>query len=519
MLWVGFSRLACVLFLTISQVCGGSSDVDVSTDGEGPVRVANGESNKVVFEEPNTPEDAILALYFTSPGDMKKMVLSTATKEGVDAAISKYEGKWSIEVPATSAIENDYSLVLKSEGKHHAIAVDLGRDFKFDKDEFVVQYEVKFMNKQTCGGAYIKLLSASPNLNLLHFIFRHKNPKTGVVQEKHMEKPTATLESIFTDGKTHLFTFVTRPDNSFEVYVDQSLIKSGNLLSDFTPPVNPPTEINDPNDKKPETWDEREKIPDPDAKKPDDWDELAPQFIIDEDATMPEGWLVDTPKLIPDPEAERPSDWNTETDGEWEAPMIDNPDCQSAPGCGPWEKPKKLNPNYKGKWSPPMISNPKFDGIWKPRKIPNPDYFEDKHPYRMTPIRALGLELWSMTAEIAFDNFYIGTSKRGADKFAAETWVLKQKAEEQSRADGRSVLNAAIEMASEKPWHVTAGIVGCLLILGLSFYCCCRSPAAKDDAYYKKTDEPVPNSSPEEFDATGCAEPKPSSTRQRTRKE
>lgn len=235
----------------------------------------------------------------------------------------------------------------------------------------------------------------------------------------------------------------------------------------YRPPVNPPTEINDPNDKKPENWDEREKIPDPDAKKPDDWDELAPQFITDEDATMPEGWLVDTPKLIPDPKAERPSDWNTETDGEWEAPMIDNPDCQSAPGCGPWQKPKKLNPNYRGKWSPPMISNPKFDGIWKPKKIPNPDYFEDKHPYRMTPIvcsfshqivflllcvcgcarsinslvfcqRALGLELWSMTAEIAFDNFYIGTSKKGADKFAAETWVLKQKAEEQSRVDGVS---------------------------------------------------------------------------------
>ncbi|KAL5112935.1 Calnexin [Taenia crassiceps] len=488
MLWVRFSGLACLLLSTISKVCGGDIDVGASAAGDGPVKTMDGKSNKVssilkrylqvVFEAPNAPEDAILALYFSSPGDMEKMILSTATKEGVDAAISKYEGKWSIEVPATSAIENDYSLVLKSEGKHHAIAVDLGRDFKFDVDEFVVQYEV---------------------------------------------------------------------------YVDQSLIKSGNLLSDFTPPVNPPTEINDPNDKKPETWDEREKIPDPNAKKPDDWDESAPQFITDEDATMPEGWLVDAPKLIPDPKAERPSDWNTETDGEWEAPMIDNPDCQSAPGCGPWEKPKKLNPNYKGKWSPPMIPNPKFAGIWKPKKIPNPDYFEDKQPYRMTPVRALGLELWSMTAEIAFDNFYIGTSKKGADKFAAETWVLKQKAEEQSRADGRSVFNAAAEMVSEKPLYVAAGVAISLLVLVLCFYCCCRSPAAKDDAYYKKTDEPVPDSNPEEFDAAVCEEddaersgsdvdkgeeeqeedgvdpeeeqemeeesPKPSSTRQRTRKE
>lgn len=190
------------------------------------------------------------------------------------------------------------------------------------------------------------------------------------------------------------------------------------------------------------------------AKKPDDWDEDAPQFITDEDAVMPEGWLLDTPKLIPDPEAKMPEDWNEETDGEWEAPLVENPECTSAPGCGPWEKPKKINPKFKGKWSPPMIPNPAFKGIWKPRKIPNPNFFEDKHPYKMTPIvsflqsanavlfkmscsfasvlffqRALGLELWSMSADIAFDNFYIGKSKKGADDFAAETWAIKKKAE------------------------------------------------------------------------------------------
>lgn len=67
-----------------------------------------------------------------------------------------------------SAVDKDYSLVLKSEGKHHAIAVDLGADFKFDSDEFVVQYEVKFTKGQTCGGAYVKLLSASPDLDLVN---------------------------------------------------------------------------------------------------------------------------------------------------------------------------------------------------------------------------------------------------------------------------------------------------------------------------------------------------------------
>lgn len=95
------------------------------------------------------------------------MILSNATKEGVDVELSKYDGRWSIEVPVASAIENDYALVLKSQGRHHAIAINLFRDFEFDSDEFVVQYEVKFINGQTCGGAYIKLLSASPDLELV----------------------------------------------------------------------------------------------------------------------------------------------------------------------------------------------------------------------------------------------------------------------------------------------------------------------------------------------------------------
>ena len=43
----------------------------------------------------------------------------------------------------------------------------------------------------------------------------------------------------------------------------------------------PPQEIDDSDDKKPEDWDERERIPDPDATKPDDWDETAPAKIVD----------------------------------------------------------------------------------------------------------------------------------------------------------------------------------------------------------------------------------------------
>ena len=56
---------------------------------------------------------------------------------------------------------------------------------------------------------------------------------------------------------------------------------SGNLLSDISPPIIPDKEIDDQDDKKPEDWDERERIPDPEANKPDDWDETAPAKIVD----------------------------------------------------------------------------------------------------------------------------------------------------------------------------------------------------------------------------------------------
>lgn len=65
-------------------------------------------------------------------------------------------------------------------------------------------------------------------------------------------------------------------------------------------------------------------------------------------------------------------------------------------------------------------------GVWKARKIINPEYFEDLQPFRMTPIKAVGLELWSMTSDIYFDNFIITSHKEVADRWAADSWGLKK---------------------------------------------------------------------------------------------
>lgn len=191
---------------------------------------------------------------------------------------------------------------------------------------------------------------------------------------------------LFKDKQPHLFTLILRPNNLFEVKLDNNVVNEGSLLDDFTPPVNPPLEIEDPDDKRPADWDDREKIPDPSATKPDDWDEDAPAQIVDEDDVMPEGWLEDEPPTIKNPESVKPEDWDNEMDGEWEPPEITNPKCVDAPGCGPYKKKMKNNPRFKGKWLPPLINNPNYKGKWKPKLIHNPDYFKDEHPFKMAPI-------------------------------------------------------------------------------------------------------------------------------------
>nr|KAG5692180.1 hypothetical protein BaRGS_008726 [Batillaria attramentaria] len=294
-----------------------------------------------------------------------------------------------------------------------------------------------------------------------------------------------------------LTTFVfVNPDNTFEVRVDNGVVNKGSLLEDFNPPVNPPKEIEDPNDKKPADWDDREKIPDPDATKPDDWDENEPATIVDPDAKKPDGWLDDEPRLVPDPTASKPEDWDDEMDGEWEAPLIDNPKCKDAPGCGEWEPPSIPNPKYRGKWSPPMIDNPEYQGVWKPRIIPNPAFFEDKQPYKMTPIDALGLELWSMSDDILFDNFLITDDLDVASDFAADSWEIKSN-EERAASSAGGIWQTLMSAAEQRPWLWAVYVVVLLLpIVLLSIFLCPKAGPIKPEdmeAYRKKTDEASPD--------------------------
>ncbi|EFX05243.1 calnexin precursor [Grosmannia clavigera kw1407] len=366
-----------------------------------------------------------------------------------------YVGEWSVEEPSVyKGIEGDKGLVVKNKAAHHAISAKFPTQVDNTGKTLVVQYEVKLQNGLECGGAYLKLLRDTEALhqdefanttpyvimfgpdkcghtNKVHFIFNHKNPKTGEYEEKHLNSPPSA-KIVKT---TELYTLVVHPNNTYAIQQNGETVKEGSLLEDFTPAVNPAEEIDDAEDKKPEDWVDQARIADPEATKPEDWDEEAPFEIVDEEATIPEDWLETEPLSVPDPEAQKPEDWDDEEDGDWIPPTVANPKCAEVSGCGPWIQPKKKNPEYKGKWNAPLIDNPAYKGVWAPRKIKNPDYFEDKTPSNFEPIGAIGFEIWTMQNDILFDNIYIGHSVEDARKFAEETYFQKitvEKAVEQA---------------------------------------------------------------------------------------
>ncbi|KAK7291505.1 hypothetical protein RIF29_06703 [Crotalaria pallida] len=375
----------------------------------------------------------------------------------------EYNGVWK---HAKSEGHDDYGLLVSDKARKYAIVKELDEPVILKDQSVVIQFEVRLQEGLECGGAYLKYLrpqeagwkpkefdNESPYsimfgpdkcgaTNKVHFIFKHKNPKSGEYVEHHLKYPP----SVPSDKLSHVYTAVLKPNNELQILIDGEEKKKANFLSseDFEPSLIPSKTIPDPDDKKPEDWDDRAKIPDPTATKPEDWDEDAPIEILDEEAEKPEGWLDDEPEEIDDPEATKPEDWDDEEDGEWEAPKIDNPKCEEAPGCGEWKRPMKSNPAYKGKWNAPLIDNPDYKGIWKPQEIPNPNYFDLEKP-NFEPIAAIGIEIWTMQDGILFDNILIAKDDKIAASYRETTWkpkftVEKEKQKEEELESGSTGL-------------------------------------------------------------------------------
>jgi len=237
-----------------------------------------------------------------------------------------------------------------------------------------------------------------------HVIFNYKG-------ENHLIKREVKCE---TDDKTHLYTLIVKPDNTYEVLIDESSVAKGSIKEDFD--MLPPTEIKDPKSSKPSDWVDEKHIPDPTDKKPAGWD--------------------DVPAQIVDPDAKKPDDWDDELDGEWEAPTIENPE-------------------YKGEWSAKQIANPAYKGEWVHPMIPNPDYVDDDKIYAYKSNAGVGFEIWQVKSGTIFDNVIVTDDIAEANKLAEKTKKLqtaeKEKAEEEKKkADEERKKQAEEDKAAEE---------------------------------------------------------------------
>lgn len=293
--------------------------------------------------------------------------------------------------------EEDKGLKTSQDAKFYAISSKFPAVNNKDKT-FVVQLSVKHEQNIDCGGGYVKLFPSSldqkdmhgespygimfgpdicgPGTKKVHVIFNYNG-------KNHLIKKDIRCKD---DVYTHVYTLVLKPDNTYEVLIDNEKVESGDLEADWD--MLPPKTIKDPEAQKPEDWDDNEKIDDPEDTKPEDWDQA---------------------EHVADPDATKPEDWNEDMDGEWEPPMIDNPD-------------------YKGEWKPRQIDNPSYKGKWVHPMIDNPEYEADETLYLHEDIGVFGLDLWQVKSGTVFDNFLI-TDDVEAAKADAEA-VLKRVEEE-----------------------------------------------------------------------------------------
>lgn len=319
---------------------------------------------------------------------------------------------------------DDKAIKTSEDARFYALSAKFDKPLNNKDKDLYLSYLVQHEQKLDCGGAYIKLLPKDldqskfggdsaysvmfgPDIcgstRKTHAILNYARPgKDGVNMDHNTEIRTES------DSDAHLYSFIIKKDNTYDVQIDGESVKSGNLAENW--PFQPEKEIKDPNQSKPADWVDDKMMADPEDKKPAGWDDI--------------------PKTIPDPEAEKPEDWDEEDDGEWEPATIENPE-------------------YKGEWQPKLIDNPEYKGEWVHPVIANPDFFEDDSFYNIAKdVGAIGFELWQVKSGTLFDDIIVTDDadefkkheesvlekiKASKEKKKAEEDAEKAKAEEEAK--------------------------------------------------------------------------------------
>lgn len=319
----------------------------------------------------------------------------------------------------------DRGIKTSTDARFYGISSKISTPFSNKNKDLVLQFTVRHPQNLDCGGGYIKLSNSKVNQHnfggdsAYSIMFGPDmcgtNKKTHVIfnyNGKNLEnKKSLRCE---TDVFTHLYTLIVKPDNTYEVQIDQSKVDGGKLEDDYD--MLAPKMIKDPTKSKPLDWVDEAKIKDVTDFKPAGWDDI--------------------PEEIVDPSAVKPDEWDDDADGEWEAPTI-------------------RNPEFKGEWVQKMIDNPEYKGEWEHPMVPNPDYKFDENLYLFNDLGLVGIELWQVKSGSIFDNILVTDDINHAKEFARKTWKLNKDKEkkmyEKLEADKKAEEEAKKSAEVEEP--------------------------------------------------------------------
>jgi len=348
---------------------------------------------------------------FTDSNWEKRWVVSDWKQSNGEA------GKWVLSAGKYHTNEaKERGLQTSQDARFYAISA-AHEEFSNKGKTLYIQYSLKHEQNIDCGGGYIKLVGADqlsdqtqfqggadetkynvmfgPDVcgytKKIHFILSKKGTN-------HLIKEEIPFDN---DEYTHLYTAALLPDNTFKVYVDGVEKKSGSIPELWD--ILPPKKINDPSQSKPADWVDERLIDDPNDKKPEGYDDI--------------------PAEISDPDSTKPDDWDNELDGDWEAPKIPNPE-------------------FKGPWAPKRIENPLYKGPWVHPQIDNPEFKDDSELYAFPSFKYVGIDIWQVKSGSIFSHFLL-TDDWDTAKAVVEVVNAQREAE-------KSLKEAADKEASEK---------------------------------------------------------------------
>ncbi|KAK2961268.1 putative Calnexin like protein [Blattamonas nauphoetae] len=323
--------------------------------------------------------------------------------------------------------EENMGMVLLNDKSRYDISADIGETISNKNSDLIISYTVKFEQGIDCGGGYIKIFPDTLNQVDLNenstycimfgpdvYLHWKREVQFFIVHNGKILPYKRKLPMIY-DRRTHMYTLILHPNNTYEIRIDNDLYRAGCLAEDFE--FIDRHYVVDEDATKPDDWDDRMEIPDPTDEKPEDWDDR---------------------EFIPDPDAKKPADWD-DSKGTWEPPLISNP-------------------SYAGEYFHLMLPNPNYMGPWK-RPMKEHDLWKEKDTlYCFENIRYVAVDVWQVKAGTIFDNFFIGDNLEEFEEFQQRTFQQYREKEEEMFAKIREEEHDLVQRhVSMNHWTVRRG--------------------------------------------------------------